>query len=445
MSTSSMSPRDRFRLCCIVGRLIYVDERLAKPERVFLDTMIRHLGLPPKARQAVWKQAQSGKDQRQDIERLRRSGEAARLLDMLRRAAGVDGEVDPREAAMIHRVEEVIRLRLGAEDFPLRLECLSRAPLGSRYQILEVLGEGGFATIFKARRVGSQQIVVIKRLKVELEETLEADERAQVEDRFWREVKIISELKSPYSVRWIDAGFDVNAPYMVLEYVTGRTLGAVLREDGPLAPRVARRLMHQVLEAIEEAHEQGVIHRDLKPDNIMVTGHGRRLDVRVLDYGLAGVMDKLQRSKQTVITTDGQTVGTSLSTKRVENDLYALGLILCECLTGKRAVQAGSHFDALRWQLSEAEVELPRGILETGFGPIIRRACRKPWQARFHSARAMREALDAVEIADAELRLSPQPVHARRAPSVAILGSLLSSVAGIALMLVTFLVMVLAL
>ncbi|MDX9721761.1 MAG: serine/threonine-protein kinase [Myxococcota bacterium] len=279
------------------------------------------------------------------------------------------------------------------------MQSTSESELEQRYQLIQELGKGGFGVVHKAQQHATGQLVAIKTLRLQGErDTAMQEEQRQ---RFLREMKLISRLRSPHVVKLLDAGFDRSNPYMVLEFVEGQSLRQRL-DEGPLDEELTRRILAQVLEALAEAHEHGIVHRDLKPDNIMLIGHGQRSSAKVLDFGIAGVEASFKDDTLDTITTEGQIRGTPsymapeqfqvFDEARIETDIYALGLILLECLTGERAVQ-GSNYRAVAFKQVTTPVEIPARIRGSALGSIIEKACQKDPLLRFRSAVEMLDAL----------------------------------------------------
>src|SRR3954447_17341448 len=197
------------------------------------------------------------------------------------------------------------------------------ARLGS-YEIVSLLGRGGMGEGYRARDVRLDRDVAIKVLPEDF-----ANDSNRI-GRFHQEARAIGALNHPH----ICQIHDVGPGYLVLEYIDGAPLG------GPLAPTEAVRLILQVADALDTAHQKGILHRDLKPANILVTTDGR---VKVLDFGLAKVMT----SEQDVTRTSEGTVGGTpayMSPEQAEgkpldarSDVFSLGAVLYEVLSGARA------------------------------------------------------------------------------------------------------------
>ena len=219
--------------------------------------------------------------------------------------------------------------------------------LGGRYRLLELLGQGGMATIYRARDAQLERDVAVKLLRPEFGQ--DPDFLA----RFRDEARAAASLSHPNIVPVFDFGEDPSGPYIVMELVEGQDLAAILRENGSLAPRQAAHIAADVARALQVAHYRGIVHRDVKPSNILVGRDGR---VNVADFGIARAMTEAQ------VTLPGTTMGSvhyfSPEQARGEpataaSDIYSLGIVLFEMLTGQRpfsgdgaaAVAHGAPYD----------------------------------------------------------------------------------------------------
>jgi len=264
-------------------------------------------------------------------------------------------------------------------------EQAAGAVLLGRYQIDRELARGGFGVVYRAHHLETQQPVAIKRLLT--------DEANQLQ-RFDREMKLTSKLKSPHTVRLVDYGNEDGNPIMVLEFVEGESLYERL-ERGPISPAETRHIMIQVLQSLAEAHQHGIVHRDLKPGNIMLSGQGLDTHVKLLDFGTAGVVTDFQDQDHQKITRAGEIQGTpaymppeqvlDFADATTQSDLYALGLIIFECLTGRQAFTAPSPAMVCAMQVKNPLV-LPPNIASGHFAPIIMRASAKRVEERYPSA-----------------------------------------------------------
>ncbi|MCA9587667.1 MAG: serine/threonine protein kinase, partial [Myxococcales bacterium] len=159
--------------------------------------------------------------------------------------------------------------------------------LAGKYEVEHVLGQGGMGVVVAARHKQLDQRVALKFLLPE------AMAHAQVVERFAREARAAARIKGEHVARVIDVGeMEGGIPYMVLEYLEGRDLGAALAADGPLPVGDAVRYVLETCEALAEAHAAGIVHRDLKPANLFIAKHpGQRDIVKVLDFGISKMIE----------------------------------------------------------------------------------------------------------------------------------------------------------
>ncbi|WP_225413346.1 TOMM system kinase/cyclase fusion protein [Stigmatella hybrida] len=264
-----------------------------------------------------------------------------------------------------------------------------------RYEILSKLGEGGFGEVYRARQQVTQHEVAIKVLR-----TFHSSEEHQVA-RFQREMQVCAQLHHPNIVRLIDSGkAEPDLLYTVFEYVPGRTLAEVLAAEGALSPAESVHLMLQVLDALSCAHNQGVIHRDLKPQNIMLSHTGARRNAMVLDFGLGtlatGVKEDLARITRTheMLGTPTYAAPEQLRGEPVTagSDLYSWGLIFLECLTGQRMVDGATVQQVIFKQLGPDPIAIPEWLENHRLGQLLRKVTSKDVKARELSAqRVVRE------------------------------------------------------
>ena len=200
--------------------------------------------------------------------------------------------------------------------------------VAGRYEILDRVSEGGMATVFRARRLADSQVVALKVLR----EQLASD--AEFIARFEREAKAVSQLMHPHMVRVYDSGADGDIHFIAMEYVDGENLKEYIRRHGTLHPARAVEIAAQVADALEYAHSHGIVHRDIKPQNILLTRDGR---VKVTDFGIARALSSA------TITHTGTVLGSVqyLSPEQARGapvgpsaDIYSLGVVLYEMVTG---------------------------------------------------------------------------------------------------------------
>jgi beta-lactam-binding protein with PASTA domain/tRNA A-37 threonylcarbamoyl transferase component Bud32 len=207
--------------------------------------------------------------------------------------------------------------------------------LGGRYELDGVVGRGGMAEVYRARDIRLDRIVAIKTLRADLA-------RDQIfQARFRREAQSAASLNHPSIVAVYDTGEDMATglpvPYIVMEYVDGRTVRDLLQEGHRLLPERSLEIIDGVLRALDYSHQAGIVHRDIKPGNVMVTRNG---DIKVMDFGIARAMSDAQAT----MTQTAQVIGTAqyLSPEQARgervdsrSDLYSTGCLLYELLTGR--------------------------------------------------------------------------------------------------------------
>lgn len=218
--------------------------------------------------------------------------------------------------------------------------------LDGRYRIDARIAAGGMATVYRTVDTRLDRVLALK----VMHPALAAD--AAFVDRFIREAKSVARLAHPNVVAVFDQGTDGPYTYLAMEYVSGCTLRDVLRERGALQPRAALDILEPVLAALGAAHRAGFVHRDMKPENVLIGDDGR---VKVADFGLV-------RSVDQATNTTGSILGTVsyLAPEQIENgvtdtrvDVYACGVVLYEMLTGSKPHTGGTPAQVLYQHLNE--------------------------------------------------------------------------------------------
>src|ERR1700683_3428384 len=204
--------------------------------------------------------------------------------------------------------------------------------LAGRYRIVAKLGRGGMGEVFRAEDLTLEQEVALKFLPPDL-----ANDPAALA-RFHSEVRIARQVSHPNVCRVFDIGMAGDAPFITMEYVDGEDLASLIRRVGRFPQDKAGEIARQICAGLAAAHEQGLLHRDLKPANIMLDGRGR---VRITDFGLASLAGEVHggdvRAGTPAYMAPEQLAGKEVTFK---SDIYALGLVLYEIFTGKRAFDA---------------------------------------------------------------------------------------------------------
>jgi TOMM system kinase/cyclase fusion protein len=272
------------------------------------------------------------------------------------------------------------------------------------YELVSRLGRGSYGEVHRALQTSTGQTVAVKILHIRTGP--HAPSRATQVERFRREMAACAALQHPNIVRAIDAGTtDDGLLYSVFEYVPGPTLRAVLSEHRALPLRRLRDFMLQTLDALVCAHASGIIHRDFKPENIVVSTTGARPNFKILDFGISAFIGDVRSAEVTRLTGTDETVGTPAyaapeqlrgETPTVKTDLYAWGLVALECLTGRPAVDGLSVAEVHYQQLSPHEVRLPTELAGHALGELLRWVLAKQPERRASDASAVYSKLEAV-------------------------------------------------
>jgi serine/threonine-protein kinase len=280
-----------------------------------------------------------------------------------------------------------------AEGDPL----IGQEPLG-QYRVLQKLGEGGFGAAYLAEQLGIGRKSVIKVLHRHLLGTNEAVRR------FEREAKVLAALDHHHIVRIYNSGvLDDGRLFVAMEYGGDTTLEAEIRRGGPLDADRALRIAEQVCEALQEAHDHGVVHRDLKPANILLGRKGTQDWVKVVDVGIARIVEERDQGAAR-LTKTGAIIGTPAYfspeqarglTVDGRSDLYSMAISLYEMLTGALPVQGVTPMDFVRAHCVDPPTPMSRyGVSLPGYlEDVIWKALEKDPDHRYQSAEEMREAL----------------------------------------------------
>lgn len=265
--------------------------------------------------------------------------------------------------------------------------------LDGKYRLDARLGEGGFGSIWRAEHLVLHAPVAVKLIHVE-----GAQQEGLVE-RFLREAQATAALRSPHVVQLLDYGADEQQPYIVMELLEGENLAERLKRVGFLTPTEVVRIVTHVARAIGRAHELGVIHRDLKPENVFLVRNGDEEIAKVLDFGVAKMVNGTDQDQGTRTRT-GSLIGTphymspeqAQGNKAVDfrTDLWALGVMAFEMLTGQRPFDSDGLGD-LVLSICIREIPVPSQIrsVPQGFDAWFARAVQRDPELRYQSARDM--------------------------------------------------------
>ncbi len=265
--------------------------------------------------------------------------------------------------------------------------------LGQRYEVLQILGEGGMGAVYKARDIELNRMVALKVIRPDL-----AGNQAII-DRFKQELLLATQVTHKNVIRIYDLSEADGMKFITMEYVEGQDLRGLMQEKGRIAPLEAVEIMQQTCRALEAAHSAGIIHRDLKPQNIMRDKTGRIL---VMDFGLARTLegDGMTQTGALVGTMDymspEQALGKDLDQR---SDLFAMGLIFYELLTGRMPYKADSVVASLlkRTQERAAPVSSHDNTIPAALSNIVSKCMEPDVNLRYQSSAEILADLDAYQ------------------------------------------------
>ncbi len=306
--------------------------------------------------------------------------------------------------------------------------------LSGTYVIERPLGSGGMADVYLVRHTRLPRHFALKVLKLEL------STRPELIERFRREAEVLARLRSPHIVSVVDMNQTEDGwPYLVMDYLAGETLASRIRRCGPFAVGEASELFGQMCEGVLAAHEQGVIHRDLKPNNLFLVPGPRGDLVQILDFGIA----KLCEEGRTPLTRDSVLMGTpgymapeqALGQKSVSDfriDQFALGAVLYEMLAGRPAFLIPG--EPMMRTMQRLVYEDPTPLPQTMLSSILRRALAKEPKERYPSLRELLSELRSLptnprrqapsEVSPTAYEREPSAARRRRLWPVAVIASL---------------------
>jgi serine/threonine protein kinase/uncharacterized tellurite resistance protein B-like protein len=273
--------------------------------------------------------------------------------------------------------------------------------LADRYQVIERIGEGGMGTVYVGQHVTLGKRVALKVLKQEM-----SYDRTIVE-RFLREAKATSSIEHENVVEILDFGHTPEgSAFFVMEFLRGRELGELMDELGPIPWSRAKGILIQVAEALAAAHDNGIIHRDMKPCNVFLVGrHGREDFVKVLDFGIAKVESEVALTRAGMVfgtasyMAPEQATGMPLDGRA---DMYALACMAFEMLTGRLPFTATHPIKMLNCHIREPAPSMrfvaPEAAIPKQLDEVILRALAKQPEQRFADMRAFSEALADVPV-----------------------------------------------
>ena len=277
--------------------------------------------------------------------------------------------------------------------------------VAGRYEIIDEISRGGYGIVYRARQIGVDRIVALKRLRKTNDQALNK--------RFLLEANIIKNLIHPNTIQLIDAGMDEGHLYLVMEYIEGKSLHSLIKEQRALSEERTIHIARQILKSLNEAHQRGIVHRDLKPSNILIRDIIGETDfIKVLDFGIA----KAKNIQIKKLTEQGKIMGTPRylapellfgEEAGATADIFAIGLMMAEMLTGK-PIMPSELSAIIKIAASNEPIPLPASIQKTEIGKIIQKALEKDPRQRYASAEEMLYDLNCLECKPA---MPPSSLH----------------------------------
>ncbi len=268
------------------------------------------------------------------------------------------------------------------------LECNLR-----EYRILDQIGQGGFAKIYKAIQPDTAQLVAIKILTHH--ESLPPHIRLQYTARFEYELHICARLNHPYILKLLDKGYlDSGELCGIFEYIPGASLREIIIERNSWSAAKTGTLMGRVLEALYYLHANEIVHRDLKPQHVMIATKGAEQYPVIVDFGISELLSGNAFSDIVFLPSIGTPAYSAPEQLRGErtmpvSDIYSWGLMLLECLTGRRAIQGSSQSEIIRQQLEMPCIFIPAEISGHPIAELLKKVLQKDGCYRLNSADAV--------------------------------------------------------
>ncbi|MCB0164162.1 MAG: protein kinase [Anaerolineae bacterium] len=263
--------------------------------------------------------------------------------------------------------------------------------LGNRYRILREIGAGGMAKVYLAEDISGNELVAVKVLYPQFSQDISFIQR------FNREAKLASTLTDSHIVRVLDYGADRDLQYLVMEYVEGKDLNSALKENGPFEWRYALEILDQLATALEHAHLHGVVHRDIKPQNLMLNDNGL---LKILDFGIARIPTLPSLTQSGFIgspyyASPEQAMGEEVD---IRSDIYSAGIVLYEILSGRIPFDAKSPWSIISQHITSEPppIELPDREIPQNVGELLKRMLAKRPDERFQSPTELRQGIATV-------------------------------------------------
>ncbi|MCY2989914.1 MAG: serine/threonine-protein kinase [Planctomycetota bacterium] len=339
-------------------------------------------------------------------------GAGDELWALLRSPAPVDGY--EREAECQQALADLIRAQRQGGPAVSDVEPVLAST--RQYRLVAKLGAGGMGAVFKVVHTRLERVMALKVLLPG------RGRQAEAVARFEREIRLVGQLDHPHIVRPTDAGEENGVLFLVMEYVDGVDVSALLEQGGPLPVAEACEIVRQAALGLQHAHERGIVHRDVKPSNLMVDRQGT---VKILDFGVAYLRgdadDPAPAGRYVMGTLDYMAPEQGDEARAVDHraDLYSLGATLYKLLSGAAPLVGGGHRSIVKklWALAAEEIQpirQRRAEVPEGLAAVLERMLAKDPERRYAYAAEVAAALAPWATGSA---LQPLVTHAKRAPA----------------------------
>jgi len=277
---------------------------------------------------------------------------------------------------------------IGADETVVVQEVPQSKPTLGRYEILEELGRGAMGIVYKGRDPKLDRLTAIKTIR--FSDDFDEDQAVKIREQFYREAEVVAKLSHPNIVTIYDVGEDLDLSYLAMEYLEGESLEKYASEESLLPIRKAIDVTIQVCDALEYAHNHGIVHRDIKPANIMILKNGL---VKVTDFGIARATASSKTRTGVIKGTPYYMSPEQISGMKVDgrSDIFSLGIVFYQLITGELPF-GGENLAAIMYQITTVEPEPPtkhNPKIYKAAVAILDRALEKSLESRYQKAKQM--------------------------------------------------------